>query len=121
MKDDLDLVRGSGDIFCDFGRGSANLEQARAIVAAKIIRTLDKRGLSTREAQQLTGVSHSEFSRIRNSRLTSFTLDRMISILGKLDIEIEVNISFKSNCHTSQEAAFQPRKVAARCRSHKCP
>ena len=106
MKDDFELVRGSGNVFRDFGRDSANLEQARAIVAAKIIRTLDQRGLSTREAQQITGVAHSEFSRIRNSRLSRFTLDRMISILGKLDEEIEVNISFKPRCHVSQEAAL---------------
>ena len=106
MKEDLELVRGSGNVFRDFDRGNANLEQARAIVAAKIIRTLDQRGLSTREAQQLTSVSHSEFSRIRNSRLSRFTLDRMISILGKLDEEVEVHISFTSPCHASQEAAL---------------
>ena len=98
------LVRGGGNVFRDFGRDNANLEQARAMVAAKIIRTLDQRGLSTREAQQLTGVPHSDFSRIRNSRLSHFTLDRMISMLGKLDKEIEVRISFKPHCHASQEA-----------------
>ena len=103
MKDNFELIRGSGNVFRDFGRNSANLEQARAIVAAKIIRILDKRELSTREAQELTGVAHSEFSRIRNSRLARFTLDRMISILGKLDKEIEVSISFKSRPQIGQE------------------
>jgi len=95
MKDDFELVRGSGNVFRDFGRASANLEQARAIVAAKIIRILDKRKLSTRAAQKLTGVPYTDFSRIRNSRLDRLSLDRMISILGKLDEDIEVNISFK--------------------------
>ncbi len=93
--DDFELVHGSGNVFRDFGRPNADLEQARAIIAAEIIRTLDGRGLSTREAEKLTGVKHSEFSRIRNVRLERFTLDRMITILGKLDEDVEVNVTLR--------------------------
>lgn len=95
MNDDFELVRGTGNVFRDFGRVNASVEQARAILAAEIIRTLDKNGLSTREAEKLTGVAHSEFSRIRNARLERFTLDRMITILGKLDEDIEINVTFR--------------------------
>ena len=95
MNDDFELVRGSGNVFRDFGRENASLKQARAILAAKIINTLDDRGLSTRAAEKLTGVSHSEFSRIRNARLERFTLDRMIIILGKLDENVEVTVSIQ--------------------------
>ena len=94
-NDDFELIRGSGNVYRDFGRANAGLLQARAIIAAKIIRTLDERELSTREAEKLTGVSHSEFSRIRNTQLRRFTLDRLIAILGKLDEDVEVNITFK--------------------------
>ena len=93
--DDMELIHGSGNVFRDFGHPNAGLEQARAIVAAKIIGILDDRGLSTREAEKMTGVPHSEFSRIRNTQLRRFTLDRMIIILGKLDEEIEVNVTFR--------------------------
>ena len=94
--DDFELVRGSGNVYRDFGSPNADLEQARAIVAAKIIRTLDARKLSTRDAEKLTGVAHSEFSRIRNTQLRRFTLDRMIAILGKLDDNVEVHLTFKA-------------------------
>jgi predicted XRE-type DNA-binding protein len=103
MKNDFELIRGSGNVFRDFGRPNANLEQARAILAAEIIHTLDERNLSTREAEKLTGISHSEFSRIRNARLERFTLDRMILILGKLDEEVEVNVTFRLRPHRVQE------------------
>jgi predicted XRE-type DNA-binding protein len=103
MNNDFELIRGSGNVFRDLGRRNASVEQARAILAARIIRTLDERGLSTREAERLTGVSHSEFSRIRNARLERFTLDRMITILGKLDEDIEVDITLRRNGHPSQE------------------
>jgi hypothetical protein len=65
----LELVRGSGNVYRDLGRPNADLEQARAIVAAKIIRVLNERKLSTRDAEKLTGVSHCEFSRIRGTQL----------------------------------------------------
>jgi predicted XRE-type DNA-binding protein len=94
-KSNLELIRGSGNVYRDFGRPNAGLEQARAITAAKIIHVLDERKLSTRDAEKLTGISYSEFSRIRNTRLGRFTLDRMIAILGKLDENVEVSVTFK--------------------------
>jgi predicted XRE-type DNA-binding protein len=95
MSKKIELIRGSGNVFSDFGRSNAGLEKARAILAAEIIRTLDARGLSTREAEKLTGVGHSEFSRIRNAKIARFSLDRMIAILGKLDEDVEVTITFQ--------------------------
>ncbi len=105
MNDEIDLVRGSGNVYRDFGRPNAGLEQARALIAAKIIRNLDARKLSTRDAERLTGVSHSEFSRIRNARLRRFTLDRMIAILGKLDENVEVQVTFKVRRPASESSS----------------
>jgi predicted XRE-type DNA-binding protein len=104
MNDDFELVRGSGNIYRDFDHANAGLEQARALVAAEIIRNLDARNLSTREAEKQTGVAHSEFSRIRNAQLRRFTLDRMIAILSKLDGDIEVEVSFKTRGFSAHPA-----------------
>lgn len=107
-KVDFGLVRGSGNVYRDLGRPNADLEQARAIIAAKIIRIIDARKLSTRDAEKLTGVGHAEFSRIRNTQLRRFTLDRMIAILGRLDEDIEVNITLKARraaSHTTSPIA----------------
>ena len=93
MKKKPDFVRGSGNVFRDFGDPNADLEQARAILAAKIIGVLDERKLSVRGAESLTGVAASEFSRIRNVKLERFTIDRMITILGKLDQDVELTIN----------------------------
>jgi len=92
--DDMELIHGSGNVFRDFGDANPDLEQARAILAAKIIAILDERKLTVRAAEAATGVAAAEFSRIRNVRLTRFTLDRIIEILGKLDEEAEVTLEF---------------------------
>ncbi|MGB8398960.1 helix-turn-helix domain-containing protein [Bradyrhizobium sp.] len=110
-KVDLELVRGSGNVYRDFGWPNAGLAQARAVTAAKIIRVLDQRKLSTRDAEKLTGVSYSEFSRIRNTQLGRFTLDRMIAILGKLDEDIEVFVTFRARRRRTPVA---PRMVSSK-------
>jgi predicted XRE-type DNA-binding protein len=94
-KDGMELVRGSGNVFRDFGLPNADLEQARALLAAKIIEALDGRKLTARAAEKLTGVSHTDLSRIRNAKLDRFTLDRMIMILGKLDRDVEISIDVR--------------------------
>jgi predicted XRE-type DNA-binding protein len=96
-EEDLEFEQGSGNVYRDFGRQDAGLAQARAVIAAKIIHILDERRLSTRDAERLTGVSHSEFSRIRGTQLRRFTLDRLIAILGKLDSDVEVDVIFRSS------------------------
>ena len=109
MDDEFELVRGSGNVYQDFGHPNAGLEQARAIVCAQIIQIMDERGLSSRDAEQLTGVSHTEFSRLRNAKLTRFTLDRIITILGKLDQSVEINISFHPRIIQSTLGYQQPQ------------
>jgi hypothetical protein len=41
--DGFDLIRGSGNVYRDLERPHLDLEQARALVAAQIVRTLDAR------------------------------------------------------------------------------
>ncbi|AMJ60803.1 helix-turn-helix domain-containing protein [Bosea sp. PAMC 26642] len=95
MSDDIELDHGSGNVFRDLGSPDADLEQARALLAAKIIAVLDDNKLGVQAAATLTGVAASEFSRIRNVKLDRFTIDRMITILGKLGQQVEVSISVR--------------------------
>jgi predicted XRE-type DNA-binding protein len=103
--DDFELIHGSGNVFRDFGHPNAELEQTRAILAGQIIGVLDDRKLSVRAAQELTGVAASEFSRIRNVKLERFTIDRMITILGKLGQDVEVSVKVRPRDMTLAPAA----------------
>jgi len=81
MKRDemLDVVRGSGNVFRDLGHKNPNAEQLKAILAAEIIKALDRERLTVRAAHARTGIAAADFSRIRNADLRRFTLDRLIS------------------------------------------
>ena len=92
QDDDFTLVRGSGNVFRDFGRANADVEQTKALLGARIIGILDEEGLSTRKAQTRTGINHADFTRIRGAQLSRFTIDRLITILGKLGQQVDVQI-----------------------------
>ena len=92
MKKPTELIRGSGNVYKDFGRADADIRQAKAILGAQIIGILDDKKLSTRKAQKLTGVDHSDFIRIRNANFSRFTLDRLIAILNKLDQQVDIKV-----------------------------
>ena len=77
----LGLVRGSGNVFRDLGREKADLEELKALLAAEIIKTLDRDELTIPEAQARTGFATADFSRIRNADLDTITADRLVSIL----------------------------------------
>ena len=105
MTEDSELIRGSGNVFRDFGRPDSDLEQIRTILAATIIRVLDEEQLTVRAAEERTGVSASEFSRIRNVRLERFTIDRLVSILGKLSRKVEIQVKVTPRGVTGSRAA----------------
>ncbi len=92
MNEDIEIVRGSGNVFRDFGHPNAYVEQTKAILTAKIIGVLDDKKLSTRQAEAATGVNHSEFVRIRRVKLDCFTIGRLISILNRLDQRVKVAV-----------------------------
>ncbi|HET6238495.1 MAG TPA: helix-turn-helix transcriptional regulator [Acetobacteraceae bacterium] len=95
MNDDLEITRGSGNVFRDLGHPDADREQLRALLAARIIGVLDDRKLTVRAAHELTGVAASDFSRIRNAKLDRFTIDRLMTILGSLGQQVEVTVNVR--------------------------
>jgi predicted XRE-type DNA-binding protein len=90
--DDFELVRGSGNVYADFGRPNPELLQFRAVLAAKIVGVLDDRPLTVRQAHKLTGIAAADFSRIRNAKLGRFTIDRLLTILGRLGQRVEIDL-----------------------------
>ncbi len=100
MTEKIELMRGSGNVFRDFNHPNADVEQLKGILAAKIIGILDDRHLSVRKAEGLTGVKASEFSRIRNAHLERFTVDRLMTIINRLNCRVDVKVSVKSGAPT---------------------
>ncbi|MGC2694947.1 MAG: helix-turn-helix transcriptional regulator [Candidatus Angelobacter sp.] len=85
-------MRGSGNVFRDLGHKNADAEQFKAILAAEIIKALDRDGLSVSAAHSRTEIAAANFSRIRNADLRRFTVDRLMSIINRLGSRVEVKV-----------------------------
>ena len=94
-KDDIEIVRGSGNVFKDLGVANADVEQNKAILSARIISLLDHNSLSTRKAASLTGFQQADFARIRKIQVGRFTIDKLVKMVNALDQEHEVYIDFR--------------------------
>jgi predicted XRE-type DNA-binding protein len=93
MKNEkLEITRGNGNVYRDFGKRNADLEQLKAILAAEIIKTLDAEGLSVRKARAHTGIAAADFSRIRTADLIRFTVIRLMAILNRLRSGVDVSV-----------------------------
>ena len=53
MKEELEVTRGSGNVFRDMGFADADLRQFKAILAAEIIKKLDKEAESAENREDI--------------------------------------------------------------------
>jgi predicted XRE-type DNA-binding protein len=106
--DDMELIHGSGNVFRDLGLPNPEVEQLKAILATKIIGVLDSQKLTVRRAHKLTGFAAGDYSRVRQAKLSRFTIDRLMSMLDKLDQDVEVTVNVQPRRHATPAA---PRVV----------
>ena len=105
---DVELERGSGNVFADFGIEDAGVRQLRAILAAEIIKTLDAERLTVREAEARTGIAAADFSRIRQVKLDRFTIDRLMRILDRLNRDVRVRITVAPRSRSARRSLAAP-------------
>jgi predicted XRE-type DNA-binding protein len=91
-QEHVEVVRGTGNVFRDLGSKNPDAEQFKAILAAEIIKVLDRERMTVRQANARTGVAAADFSRIRNSDLSRFTVDRLMAVLNRLGSRIEIKV-----------------------------
>ena len=91
-KEMLEVVRGSGNVYRDLNLPDADVRQLKAILAAEIIKTLDREQLTVRKAQDLTGTDAGDFSRVRNADFRRISVERLMAMLNRLGARVDVKI-----------------------------
>jgi predicted XRE-type DNA-binding protein len=104
---DLELVRGSGNVFHDLRLPDADTEQMKSALAAEIIKAMREQGLTHAAAAGQAQVQRADISRICKVDLDRFTIDRLVRILNRLDRRVEVVV-------TSAEPRPVAKEVAAK-------
>jgi len=104
-KHESEIIRGSGNIYRDFNLQDADVRQLKAILAAAIIKTLDRRGLSVRNAQHLTGIDAGDFSRVRNADFRRISVERLMAMINRLGSRVDVKVKVRRAETTAKSAA----------------
>ena len=97
-----DYTPSSGNVFKDLELPNPDERLAKAKLAYKINRLITDEGMTQKAASDFLGLSRSKMTDLRNGRLRNFTIDRLFSLLGKLDYHIEIRVSPKSNRDTQE-------------------
>ena len=94
-KEPFGVIRGSGNLYRDFDMADADVRQLKAILAAEIIKTLDRGGLSVRKAQSLTGIDAGDVSRVRNADFRRISVERLMAMINGLGSRVEVKVKVR--------------------------
>jgi len=81
--------------FLSVGKDNPDLKQFKAILAAEIIKALDRDHLSLRKAHAHTGFAAADSYRIRSADLDRFTVNCLMSMVGRLGSRIDVAVKVK--------------------------
>ena len=84
----VDYTLSSGNVFKDLGLPSPDERLAKAKLAYKINRSIADQGMTQKDAADFFGMSQSKMTALRNGRLKNFTIDYLVSLLGKRDPHI---------------------------------
>lgn len=87
------ITRGSGNIFRDLGFENPEEYQVKAELALQIIKIIEERSLTQKEAAGVIGAAQPDLSKLKNGQLTGFTLDRLFSFLLRLNRNIEIRVT----------------------------
>jgi predicted XRE-type DNA-binding protein len=85
-----DYVVGSGNVFADLVYARPEEVAAKAQLTHKIIRIIDRRGLTQAEAAEILEVDQPKISALKRGRLSGFSLDRLVRFLVLLGSNVEI-------------------------------
>lgn len=91
MSDEkIKVEKGSGNVYKDLGFPNPEEMQAKAHLVFKIEDIITERGLKLEETAKILSISKSELSNLLDGHFRHLTIDRILSLIRKLDHDIEI-------------------------------
>src|SRR5438105_12965139 len=82
----------SGDVFADLKLPHADDLLAKAELAAKIIAEIQRRRLTQTQAASILGIDQPKVSELKQGKLSSFSIERLMRFLLLLGQDIEIAV-----------------------------
>lgn len=94
---DLEITRGTTNVFADLGYPDAAERQTKTRLAFEVNELLKSRKLKQREIATLLNIPQPKVSALKNYRLDQFSVERLMEFLTALDQDVEIMIRPRSN------------------------
>jgi predicted XRE-type DNA-binding protein len=86
----IEIEVGTGNVFAQLGLPHAEERLRKARLMNVINDAIKRRGLSQKDAARLSGLDQADISRIEHGRGSRYSTDRLLNILAKLGIDVEI-------------------------------
>ncbi len=95
------VTEGSGNVFADLGFANSEEMLKKARIVGLINRVLNERSLNQTQAARVLGISQPRVSALRRGRLTVFSFNKLINIVERLGLKVDVTVSQVTASRTS--------------------
>lgn len=96
VKNKIEVVPSSGNVFADLGLPNAEEKQTKARLAFAINEIFRKQQLPQAMAARRLNINQPKISALRNYQLQGFSVERLMKFLTALDRDVEIVIHHKS-------------------------
>ena len=90
-----DYLVSSGNVFADLGLPKPEEFLAKAELAIKIIREIERQRLTQNEAAGILGIDQPKVSALKQGKLSGFSIERLMRFLLRLGRDIEITVKEK--------------------------
>ena len=87
------IQRSSGNVFADLRIPNPEQYLAKAELAARILKIVQKRRLTQQATGKLLGIPQPRVSALLNGRLDGFSSDRLFRFLNSLGCDVRITVS----------------------------
>jgi len=91
------VMESRGNVFEDLGFSNSKELLAKAELARQVYLIIKRRRLTQNEAAELLGLRQPDISLLMRGRLSSFSTDRLIQLLNRLDRDVEIVVKRASS------------------------
>lgn len=92
MNQEPDSTCGSGNPYADLGMADAELQIAKAQLALRIIGIMREPELTQAQLAEKLGIDQPQVSRLTRGQLGTFSLERLMTLVQRLDQDIEIMV-----------------------------
>jgi predicted XRE-type DNA-binding protein len=93
VVDGVEIEIGSENVFADLGFPNPDERLLKAQLIRIVNAEIQGRGLSQERAAHVVRLKQSEVSRIARGRAVGFSTDRLIDVIRRLGLDVEIRIS----------------------------